>query len=278
MKKLLAAVVLTFAFAVPAGSFGAATVLASVPASHAAHVTASHDFSIAAKRPPPPPINACQTRSYSGGVWVVTAISNCYVVPPSGIVHTILCGELFVGTATPGTAITCASLPLLATIPCAVSTVPLPTTGGAALLDGADLSVAASARRAGGSAPTPVATSTPVSTTSCCPRRVESVSIKGTGLDLTVPGATIYQFNPATGTSTLVGAITGSGGEYTKVYGSCPSVTVPLPSTGGAASTTGNITPPGGGTPSMPLLPLGLGLALVLTVGAMTLRTRKPQV
>lgn len=99
-----------------------------------------------------------------------------------------------------------------------------------------------------------------------------SIEIVGTGLDLTAPGARIYMFNPATGQSSLVSAVTGNGGEYTFVFGSCGPIV--LPKTGGAA-TGGPLSPSG---PSIPSLPIGLGVLMVLIGGAMTLKTRKSQV
>jgi hypothetical protein len=100
-----------------------------------------------------------------------------------------------------------------------------------------------------------------------------SVSIQGTDLNLTAPGARIFMFNSATGNSTQVSAITGSGGEFTFVFGNGNCVV--LPSTGGAAGVGGPLSP---GGPSMPLLPIGLGVLLVLVGAGMAARSRKPQV
>lgn len=174
-------------------------------------------------RPPPPAHGPCQKVSYTGGVWVKSTVPNCMVVPPSGTVHTTICGVRVVGTATPGTALTFECLPLLAKI--------------------------------------------------CQGETAVSVEIVGTGLNLTAPGARIYKFNPATGNSTLVSAITGSGGEYTFVFGTCSSVT--LPRTGGGDVT--GVTP-APGSPSLPALPLGIGALMVLLGGLMTLRSKKSQV
>ncbi|GEM_PF-7122524 len=103
----------------------------------------------------------------------------------------------------------------------------------------------------------------------CSGETAESIDIKGTGLNITVAGPRIYKFNPATGTSTRVSAITGSGGEYTKVFGSCGVSPSTLPTTGGG------IAPAGGG---LPLLPLGLGIMMLLAGAAVTARTRITQV
>jgi hypothetical protein len=108
---------------------------------------------------------------------------------------------------------------------------------------------------------------------SCAGGSVVSVSIQGVDLNLTAPGARIFKFNPSTGNSTLVSAITGSGGEFSFVFGTC---TLSLPSTGGATGLAGSPLTPG--SPSMPVLPIGLGLLLVVLGAAMAVRTRKSQV
>jgi hypothetical protein len=103
----------------------------------------------------------------------------------------------------------------------------------------------------------------------CSSESAVSFSISGTNLHLTTPGR-LFWFNPATGQSTAVSAITGSGGQFTVVFGSCAATSPILPTTGG-----------GGGHPlgpNMPYLPFGLGLALVLVGAAVTLRTRFTQV
>jgi hypothetical protein len=103
----------------------------------------------------------------------------------------------------------------------------------------------------------------------CSSESAVSFSISGTNLHLTTPGR-LFWFNPATGQSTAVSAITGTGGQFTVVFGSCAATSPILPTTGG-----------GGGHPlgpNMPYLPFGLGLALVLVGAAVTLRTRFTQV
>ena len=145
---------------------------------------------------------------------------NCVVVPPSGIVNITICGVHFVGTAAPGTTIECSNLPLLIKLTCG-SAAPLPQTGGAAQNEPkAAMRFRSSARDAG------------VASAACCETGV-SVSIHGTSLNLKVPGGRIYRFDPATGLSQPVSAITGSGGEYTVLYGSCSTAFMPLPKTGG---------------------------------------------
>jgi hypothetical protein len=101
----------------------------------------------------------------------------------------------------------------------------------------------------------------------CSTESAVSFSISGTNLHLTTPGR-LFWFNPATGQSVAVSAITGSGGEYTVVFGSCAATSPILPTTGGGHP----------GSPSMPYLPFGLGLALILVGAAVTLRTRFNQV
>jgi hypothetical protein len=273
MSKVLTAITLVLALMLPAASLGVgvSNALAAAPASH------STPMSVAgiATPPPKPKTNACQTASYSTGVWIVTTKSNCYVVPPSGQVNTVLCGVHFVGTAAPGTAITCQVIPLLIKLPCS-SSVSLPTTGGATKISGTlslnNYSTGMSAARS--------TSARSASSTVCCETGV-SLSIQGTDLNLTVPGAKIYKFNPATGTSTLVSAVTGNGGEYTFVYGSCPSsvttTPVTLPRTGGGIGGLLNPLLPSKG-PSFPFLPMVLGALLVLLGAGMATRSRKSQV
>jgi hypothetical protein len=179
---------------------------------------------------------------------------NCVVVPPSGIVNITICGVHFVGTAAPGTTIECSNLPLLVRLPCASST-SLPQTGGAVRLDPSVRNVESAAE-------------------ACCQSGV-SLSIHGTGLHLKVPGGRIYKFDPATGLSHRVSAITGSGGEYTILYGSCSATFLPLPKTGGgdvSILSRTNVTNPGP-RPGVPVLPIGIGTLLVLA-GSAALFTR----
>jgi hypothetical protein len=68
-----------------------------------------------------------------------------------------------------------------------------------------------------------------------------------------------------------VSAITGSGGQYTVVFGSCSATSPILPTTGGGGGHSL-------GGPSTPYLPFGLGLALVLVGAAVTIRARFTQV
>lgn len=259
MKRLLLAGALAVFFALPGFALATSGVLAATPASNLGQsAILAHSATL--------PVAQTHCPNYKNG-------PNCVVVPPSGVVNNIICGVHFVGTAEPGTTIECTILPLLVQLPCS-STV-LPKTGGAVGLVPGD---AARAFRADATYSSSTSTVTAAkSTTVCCETGV-SISIHGTDLHLKVPGARIFKFNPATGQSTLVSAITGTGGEYTIVFGSCPVTTVSLPKTGGVESGqfVGSISTPAG--PALPLLPL-LPVALLALGGAVyTLRNTRPRI
>ncbi|HEV3310499.1 MAG TPA: hypothetical protein VG815_08275 [Chloroflexota bacterium] len=237
MKRILLAGLLALSFALPGIALGTSGVLAATPASQPAHISAS-------------PNAKMHCPNYQNG-------PNCVVVPPSGVINNVICGIHFVGTAKPGTTIECVNLPLLVKLPC--QSVTLPKTGGAAVVSGLDAARALKSP----------------STTTCCETGF-SISIHGTHLHLKVPGARIFKFNPTTGQSHLVSAITGSGGEFTIIFGACPSTTVTLPQTGaGVASRefTGTIPTPTG--PNLPMIPLGIGFLLILGGAAVALRSKR---
>jgi hypothetical protein len=242
MRRILLASCLALAAVLPIASFGVTSVLAASSSSQSAHLD-----SLAA--------GATHCPNYQNG-------PNCIVVPPSGLVNVTICGIHFVGTAAPGTTIECSFLPLLIHLPCSSSatSVGLPQTGGAAT-EAADSRLSRQLHLAAKTA------------TTCCETGT-SVSIHGTDLNLKVPGAKIYKFNPATGTSTLVKAVLGSGGEYTFVFGSCPgglASTVPLPKTGGgeASSLAAAAVPGPAGAPGVPVLPIGAATLLAMAgIGA----------
>lgn len=207
MKKLLATLVIGLALALPVSVISTGVAAAAGPgvAPHAVSASITHAV--------PASVSAAACPSYS---------QNCAVVPPNGQVSFTCAGVTISGSATPGTTITCNSVPLLVQL-------------------------------------------------ACSSESAVSFSISGTNLHLTVGSGQLFWFNSATGTSTAVSAITGSGGEFTVVFGNCASTTTPiLPTTGG-----GGGYPAG---PNAPYLPIGLGMALVLVGAIVTFRTRFNQV
>ena len=98
----------------------------------------------------------------------------------------------------------------------------------------------------------------------CSSESATSFGTSGRDLDLTTPGQ-LFKYDSATGRSTRVSAITGSGGLYTVVFGTCP-----------AAAASGTIILPktGGGLPIGPATPYGpITLAVIVSLALVTITT-----
>lgn len=112
-----------------------------------------------------------------------------------------------------------------------------------------------------------------------CP--AQSFVIHGSGLDMHARSGQLFQFNPNTGTSVAVAAITQSG-IFSLVAANCAaSVGGEITSSVPSSVLTSVLPITGGGQPSgpsLPLLPLGLGALLVLTGAAVAFRNRVTQV
>lgn len=107
---------------------------------------------------------------------------------------------------------------------------------------------------------------------SCSSQSVNSFSISGMKLHATM-GGQLFRFNPSTGHSLRVYAITGSRGVYSVVTGTC-SRSVHDPSHGAHRGSNSRI---GAGQPAIlgiPFVPFGLAVALLLVVAAFAFRSR----
>jgi len=113
-----------------------------------------------------------------------------------------------------------------------------------------------------------------VTSLACSTESAVSFRASGNGLNLTPTAGTLYQFDPATGQSFVVDEVSGAGGTYTLIFGSCAAAfstttsTTVLPITGGGHPSS----------PSLPYLPLAIGSLLVLAGAAVTVRNRVHQV